>query len=148
MNIQMTIQSESSLLPITLVKLLLQSFSYADIGTTDGLSISKRLGIDRAWESTYGTVAVTEGRGGKFHLVMSTMRGCSLIARSLGVFEHLLDKGRMEVQDVYISNVGIGPGMEFQDFSSKNLYKLSQQSLPDNPEEWWDHYVLPVIEKI
>lgn len=147
MIIQITIQSESNLLPITLTKMLLEAFSYADIGTTVGLSIRKSPGIDRTWESTYGTVAVTEGRGGKFHLVMSTMRACSLIARSLGVFEHLLDTTELEVQEVMIPD-SFGFSDVFQDFNSSNLQKVAQQGFQDDPEGWWDTYVLPVIEKI
>ena len=145
MIIQMNIQGNSKRPRHTLAKKLVQAFSYANTGSVNNLNLFSI--ADGAWESTYGLVKVECREGGVFHVAMDTRWVSSLAAKSLGVFEHLLSTTELEVQEVVISD-SFGYSGVFQDFNSSNLQKIAQQGFQDNPEEWWDAYVLPILEKI
>ena len=145
MIIRITIQGNPKRPRHTLAKKLVQAFSYANTGSVNNLKLFSI--ADGAWESTYGMVKVEYREGGVFHIAMDTRWASSLVARSLGVFEHLLDTTELEVQEVVIPD-SFGFAGVFQDFNSSNLQKIAQQGFQDDPEGWWDHYVLPILEKI
>lgn len=145
MIIQITIQGNSKRPRRTLAKKLVQAFSYAATGSLDNLKLFSI--ADGVWESMHGTVKVECRKGGVFHIMMDTRWASSLAARSLGVFEHLLDTIELEVQEVQISD-SFGFSDVFQDFNSSNLQKVAQQGFQDDPAGWWDTYVLPVIEEM
>ena len=145
MIIRITLQGNPKRPRYILMKKLIQAFSYANTGSVKDLKVYRV--ADGTWESTYGMVKVECREGGVFYVSMDTRWASSLVARSLGVFEHLLSTTELEVQEVVISDSS-GLGGIFQDFNSSNLQILAQQGFQDDPEGWWDTYVLPVIEEI
>lgn len=145
MIIRTTLQGNPKRPRFTLAKKLIQAFSYANTGSVKDLKVYRV--ADGAWESTYGLVKVECREGGVFYVSMDTRWVSSLVARSLGVFEHLLGTTELEVQEVVISD-SFGYSGVFQDFNSSNLQKIAQQGFQDDPEGWWDTYVLPILEKI
>ena len=145
MTIRITLQGNPKRPRYTLAKKLIQAFSYAATGSVLDLKVFRI--ADGTWESVYGWVKIECREGGVFHIAMDTRWASSLVARSLGVFEHLLSTTELEVQDVVISD-SFGYSGVFQDFNSSNLQKIAQQGFQNDPEGWWDHYVLPIIEKI
>lgn len=145
MIIRITLQGNPKRPRYILMKKLIQAFSYANTGSVKDLKVYRV--ADGTWESTYGMVKVECREGGVFYVSMDTRWVSSLVARSLGVFEHLLDATELEVQDVVISD-SFGYSGVFQDFNSSNLQKIAQQGFQDDPEGWWDTYVLPIIEEI
>ena len=145
MIIRITLQGNPKRPRYILMKKLIQAFSYANTGSVKDLKVYRV--ADGTWESTYGMVKVECREGGVFYVSMDTRWVSSLVARSLGVFEHLLSTTELEVQDVVISD-SFGYSGVFQDFNSSNLQKIAQQGFQDDPEGWWDTYVLPIIEEI
>ena len=147
MRILMDAVGGRSILPITPSKFLLNSFAYADTGSLANHKIVRPSNVDHTWESKYGYVTAWKYLNDcSVSLVMETGCETSLVAKSLGVFEHFMHNSILDVQDIHILDGNRNINVRMQDLTADNLCRLT---LPTSTfEEWWDSNVLPILEKI
>ena len=148
MKITMDVLGGPGLLPITPAHFLLNSFAYADSGSVANHTILRHTHFTRTWKSEYGVVVVEKYWKDDSRVIITMETGCetSLVAKSLGVFEHFIHNSIIEVQDIHIIDANRNINVRMQDLNADNLCRLT---LPTSTfEEWWDNHVLPILEKI